>query len=137
MNNSILPPAPNPCGSCPYRCDVPSGIWDKSEYQKLPAYDNETCAQPTTVFLCHQQNGRLCGGWVAVHDMDESLGLRIAIATGRIDRKDIAALQNYRPDVAVFASGKEAAKHGLREVRSPGVKAISAIAALKKRRASA
>jgi hypothetical protein len=69
--------------------------------------------------------------------MDESLGLRIAIATGRIDRKDIAALQNYRPDVAVFASGKEAAKHGLREVRSPGVKAISAIAALKKRRASA
>jgi hypothetical protein len=36
---SINPPAPKPCESCPYRKDVPSGVWSEGEYRKLPQYD--------------------------------------------------------------------------------------------------
>jgi hypothetical protein len=53
-------PARNPCGSCPYRKDVPSGVWETLEYEKLPPYDGETFEQPFEAFFCHQQNGRLC-----------------------------------------------------------------------------
>ena len=30
---------PKPCASCPYRCDVPSGVWHPDEYAKLEVYD--------------------------------------------------------------------------------------------------
>ena len=86
-------PAKNPCGSCPYRRDVPSGVWDESEYHKLPEFDKPTAEQPPRVFMCHQDNDRLCAGWVACHDMDESLGFRInafsldfCLALGRLLR---------------------------------------------------
>lgn len=59
MGEPIKAPAKNPCGSCPYRRDVPSGIWSEEEYDKLPQYDLPTGDQPPNVFLCHQQNGRL------------------------------------------------------------------------------
>lgn len=64
---SIKEPAPRPCESCPYRKDVPSGVWAEEEYRKLPDYDQETMKQPMGVFLCHQQNQRVCGGWAGVH----------------------------------------------------------------------
>jgi hypothetical protein len=35
-------PTKYPCPSCPYRKDVPSGVWAPEEYDKLPAYDNDT-----------------------------------------------------------------------------------------------
>jgi hypothetical protein len=69
----------NPCGSCPYRRDVPSGIWDASEYAKLPGYDaGWPDEQPTAAFFCHQQDDELCSGWVGCHNMVESFGLRLA-----------------------------------------------------------
>jgi len=43
-----------PCQSCPYRRDVPSGIWAHEEYEKILDYDNETGHQPMKVFMCHQ-----------------------------------------------------------------------------------
>lgn len=33
--NEYEEPSPRLCESCPYRRDVPSGIWDRSEYAKL------------------------------------------------------------------------------------------------------
>nr|WP_280343300.1 DUF6283 family protein [Nocardia neocaledoniensis] len=36
--DKIGPPAPRPCVSCPYRRDVPSGVWDFGEYEKLRGY---------------------------------------------------------------------------------------------------
>lgn len=30
-----LTPRKTPCASCPYRKDVPSGVWEASEYEKL------------------------------------------------------------------------------------------------------
>ena len=44
-----------PCGSCPYRRDVPSGIWEQHEYDKLPEYDGQTWEQNPALFLCHQR----------------------------------------------------------------------------------
>nr|WP_239003987.1 DUF6283 family protein [Nocardia panacis] len=63
------PPAPRPCASCPYRRDVPSGIWHESEYNKLRSYDLDTAYQPTALFECHQTEpdtpaARMCAGWV-------------------------------------------------------------------------
>lgn len=116
-------PAKNPCGSCPYRKDVPSGVWAAEEYDKLPAYDNETASQPPNVFFCHQQDGRLCAGWVAVHDMDHSLGFRIACAIGVIPREDQEAVLDYTTTTPLFASGEEAAEHGKAEIDAPSERA--------------
>lgn len=133
MSIDIHPPAPNPCGSCPYRRDVPSGVWDPEEYRKLPEFDRPTFEQPPSVFLCHQQDGRLCAGWTACHDMNESLGLRIAAAMGRIGIEDMATVIHYTTNVPLFDSGTEAAEHGLRDVAEPGPKANRTIAKLSKR----
>lgn len=52
-SSQVRGPAPQPCASCPYRRDVPSGIWAAEEYAKLPAYDADTPFQPPHLFLCH------------------------------------------------------------------------------------
>ena len=74
-----------PCQSCPYRQDVPSGIWEAQEYEKLIPYDNPTWAQPTKLFLCHQADGCLCRGWLDTHG-DQLLGLRIGCSRGEAMR---------------------------------------------------
>jgi hypothetical protein len=116
-------PAKAPCKSCPYRRDVPSGVWAASEYKKLPAYDKETPYQPPAAFFCHQQNGKLCAGWCGTHDMDESLGLRMAASVGVIKLDDYDAALNYVSPVPLFSSGAEAAAHGLRDLEIPTDKA--------------
>lgn len=61
------PPSRCPCASCPYRRDVPSGVWAPEEYEKLRRYDAPTMEQPPQVFLCHQKNrdtaNRVGAGW--------------------------------------------------------------------------
>ncbi len=117
-------PAIAPCGSCPYRCDVPSGVWAAEEYEKLPPFDRPTGEQPLEVFLCHQQNGRLCAGWVGCHDMTESLGLRLALASGVVTVETAEQAMDYRSSVPLFESGAAAAEHGLRDVPAPSEDAI-------------
>jgi hypothetical protein len=56
---------------------VPSGIWAAEEYDKLPLYDGETFEQAPHLFMCHQRDGSLCGGWLACHDPHELLALRL------------------------------------------------------------
>lgn len=111
-------PARRPCGSCPYQRDVPSGVWAAEEYAKLPEYDRPMADQPVGVFLCHRQDGRVCGGWAAVHDMEECLAVRLAAVRGTL--ADPAAVLEYATDVELWASGAEAAEHGLREIAAPG-----------------
>lgn len=98
-----MPPLPAkvPCGSCPYRRDVPSGIWEQHEYDKLPQYDGETWQQSPAVFLCHQRDGHLCSGWLACHGPEELLALRFPGAAHPI-------AFSYKTDVPVFSSGDEA-----------------------------
>ena len=113
-----------PCKSCPYRKDVPSGLWHSDEYDKLPEYDGSIAEQAmngaTSVFMCHQQDGRLCAGWVATHK-SELLALRIRASD--ID----ASVWDYESPVPVFSSGKDASDHGKRDIVEPSVAAVSAI----------
>ena len=116
-------PAPNPCQSCPYRRDVPSGVWSQEEYEKLVRYDEPTYAQPQGMFQCHQNGreddrARLCAGWVATHG-DQSLALRLAVVRGQVD----PAVMDYTTDVPLFGSGVEAAEHGMAEIDCPGPQA--------------
>lgn len=128
-------PASAPCGSCPYRADVPSGVWEASEYAKLPAYDLPTALQPTGVFMCHQVDGRMCAGWAGCHDMTESLGVRLAIAWGFITGDDAEALYEYTPRVELFESGRAAAEHGMADVEAPSPLAVRAGGKILARRA--
>jgi hypothetical protein len=122
-------PAKAPCGSCPYRRDVPAGVWAEEEYLKLPAYDGETFEQvlkgAVGLFYCHQRTGNLCAGWVGCHDMNHNLAARLTpIAPEAFD---------YESPVLLFGSGAEAAAHGLSAVDNPGPEARRLMAKLWKK----
>jgi hypothetical protein len=127
--------AKNPCGSCPYRQDVPSGLWHSSEYAKLPRYDLPTGEQPAGLFSCHQQEeqGRLCSGWAGCHDMGQTLAVRVAVISGRLSGAQMDELLDYRTDVPLFESGAEAAVHGLRDLAEPSPRAQRAMDKLTRR----
>lgn len=108
-----------PCGSCPYRKDVPAGVWAAHEYEKLPAYDGGTVEQlmngATGLFYCHQQDGKLCAGWVGCHDMDHAFAVRM---------NPIAPeAHEYVSPVPLWPSGQAACDHGLSGVDDPDPKA--------------
>lgn len=124
-DDQTQPPAPRPCESCPYRQDVPSGIWSPSEYEKLPLYDKETMWQPPKLFHCHQTatdspRRRICAGWAGCHDGYELLALRIAVTDGLITHETAEITVEYSTSVPLFASGAAAAAHGLRDIENPG-----------------
>lgn len=133
------PPARTPCPTCPYRQDVPSGVWDESEYAKLPPFDAPTYGQPSRLFLCHTfgrgEDARVCAGWAGCHDGDELLALRIALASGEITEETADAIIDYVSPVPLFASGAEAAAHGMAEVYDPGPDALRAISKISRTRA--
>jgi len=114
-----------PCKTCPYRRDVPSGIWAAEEYEKLRAYDGEIIDQMMRggrgLFLCHQKDGNLCAGWLACHRAGNLLALRLR--GGDVDDR----AWGYATTVPVFSSGAEAAEHGLRDLKAPGAQARRAI----------
>lgn len=115
-----------PCGSCPYRRDVPAGVWSADEYAKLPRYDGETFEQLKAgamgLFFCHQQDGKLCAGWVGCHDMHHALAVRLHPVDPMVF--------DYESPVPLFASGAEAAAHGLSGVDNPDASARALIAKL-------
>lgn len=138
MTCQVAGPAANPCGSCPYRRDVPSGVWHRDEYAKLPSYDDPTYAQPPNLFLCHQTgaddpHARLCAGWVGCHG-SELLALRLAAADGRLNARDVERVFAYSTAVSLFASGAEAAEHGTRDIEYPSEEALSAVTKILRRR---
>ena len=119
MTETLLKAAKAPCGSCPYRKDVPSGVWDAAEYDKLLVYDEDILTQlmrRAGAFMCHQKDGNLCAGWLACH--------RDNLATLRIGwEKYDPTTFTYETTVPVFASGAEAREHGLKDIAEPGDKA--------------
>jgi hypothetical protein len=116
-------PRKRPCPSCPYRLDVPSGIWAAEEYDKLPIYDRDVPEQATEgafgLFFCHQRTGDLCAGWVGCHDMGNNLAVRL-----NADRIDVDAVLDYVCPVPLHASGAAAAEHGKRDLHSPSSAAV-------------
>lgn len=134
----MLSPRKNPCASCPYRKDVPSGIWAESEYDKLPKYDGDIPEQamnaPESVklFSCHQTDGHLCSGWVAnTGDPADKLAIRLGLSSGLLDPSII----DYTTDTALFATGAEAAEHGKRDIENPNITQHKAVQKIKRVRA--
>lgn len=120
-----------PCGSCPYRRDVPSGLWAREEYDKLAMYDGSIAEQvlkrATGVFQCHQRDGNLCAGWLACHGPDNLAALR------RTRLPIDPAVFDYQTHVPVFPSGAAARRHGLARIARPGKRAIAMVAGLVKK----
>lgn len=120
-----------PCGTCPYRLDVPSAIWNAADYAKLGRYDGDVpdqiAAGATKLFDCHLRSGELCAGWVGCHDMLNSLAIRLAAMEG--DEIDPAVFQ-YGSPVPLFPTGAAAAAHGMRDIEAPGPAARRKIAGL-------
>lgn len=116
-------PSKAPCGTCPYRLDVPAGIWSADEYLKLPRYDGDTGDQfmkgAVGLFFCHQNDGCLCAGWVGCHDTRHLAALRL--------QRVHPATYDYESPVPLFGSGAEAAAHGLAGVENPSEEAKAAI----------
>ena len=134
MSEKIKPPAAAPCASCPYRQDIPSGVWTEHEYRKLVDYDDPTALQPIGVFMCHQQDGRLCAGWVGCHDMNHNLAIRFAGMEGVLSQDDFDKALDYETSVPLFSSGAEAAQHGMEEIEDPGPAARKIIDTLVQKR---
>jgi hypothetical protein len=124
-----------PCGSCPYRKDVPSGVWERHEYDKLLAYDGSMIEQigagGVGLFMCHQRDGNLCGGWLACHGPRNLAAMRLAASVGRVGEEAF----DYRTDVKVFKSGAAARRHGIKDVEKPGRRANKMIDGLVRKRA--
>lgn len=118
MTADLCGVAKAPCKSCPYRRDVPSGVWAAQEYAKLPGYDgdmlDQLAAGATALFLCHQQDGNLCAGWLHTHGENGLLALRMH--GGEVKPE----IWDYASPVPCFASGSEAAEHGLADINAPG-----------------
>lgn len=133
--SELIAPRRRPCASCPYRRDVPSGIWAAEEYDKLSSYDgcisDQAIAGAFHVFVCHTKDGQLCAGWVGCHDMQENLAIRMR---GDLDYEEIVG---YESPVPLFASGAEAAAHGKRDIANPRAPARRKIGHLMRRRSSA
>ncbi|MFD7161753.1 DUF6283 family protein [Kribbella sp. NPDC059898] len=136
-SQSVRPPAPRPCTSCPYRRDVPSGVWAPEEYERLRAYDRDTAGQPHAVFRCHQSDktdaaGKLCSGWVGCHHTAELFALRLALAEGRMDVATYQAIRAYESPVPLFDSGRAAADHGQAGVEHPDANARRMISKIRR-----
>ena len=101
---------PQACEACPYRKDVPSGVWSADEYAKLVNYDKPLVEQPAASFSCHASPNLHCHGWAVCHS--------------KTDPGPLALLLRGRPEIPepsteLFSSGTEAALHGIRDVANP------------------
>lgn len=122
----LLGPRKTPCASCPYRRDVPSGIWATEEYESLRKYDGSVSQQAASkavqLFMCHQGDDSLCAGWTGCHDMRNNLAVRMHLRD-----LDLHAVCEYESPVPLFGSGNEAADHGETDIEYPSGEAMDAI----------
>jgi hypothetical protein len=129
----------DPCDSCPYRRDTPPGVWDRSEYEKLPTWDTDgnltheqTLEQISSgIFLCHQfdpnaKQPTLCRGWLEVHQ--NNLAVRMVMF-----RTDFRG-HNEPTKIPLYQSGAEACKAGLKGVRKPSTPAKIVIEKITRKR---
>jgi hypothetical protein len=65
--------------------------------------------------------------------MYESFGLRLAASRGMMSDEDIERTLDYESPVPLFASGREAAEHGLARIERPGADAGRMIGKLERR----
>lgn len=105
--------ATGPCGSCPYRKDVPAGLWHPEEYDKLAAFDRPTMEQPAARFMCHAVPDNLCFGWASCYSNRGHANELLALRLHRFP------LDTIPPSpVPLFASGAAACKYGKKKKMS-------------------
>lgn len=109
-----------PCSACPYRLDVPSGVWDASEYDKLRPYDRPTGDQPWAGFACHATPEHFCHGWAVVH---MRRGRRYELLALRL----LPEMEIPDAGVPLFDSGTDAADWGQQDHDNPSTEAIEVI----------
>lgn len=114
-----------PCSACPYRRDVPSGIWAADTYDKLIPYDNDTWDQPGGAFACHATPEHECHGWAVVHSNRGREHELLALRLMGVSVEDVP-----EATVPMFESGTEAAEHGKRDIENPSQEAKDAVAKL-------
>lgn len=110
------------CSACPYRRDVPSGVWEPHEYDKLPPYDADTFAQPFAAFACHASPHALCHGWAVCHSQRGHRYELVALRILGISADDVPAAS-----VPLFTSGFEAREHGQRDTLRPSPEAVEVV----------
>lgn len=85
-----LPRIGRPCRECPWRTDGEPGRFPAERYEQLTCTSGRPGAEAglsAPLFACHKtQEGReqACAGWLATVGR-EHLGVRLAVATGRLD----------------------------------------------------
>lgn len=108
--------------ACPYRRDVPSGVWSTDDYDKLRPYDHETWQQPIQGFRCHATPEHRCAGWAIVHS---NRGHEHELLALRLEPADVP-----ETSMDLFASGNEAADHGVARIDNPPPEACDLIGRL-------
>lgn len=127
----VKAPCAVPCVDCPYRKDSPSGLWSADMYDMLPLYDLTPAeGQPLKAFMCHEQNGHLCAGWIGCHGADDLIGMQMLAIQDDIDMTEYRKAQEHQPRVPLFESGKEAAEHGKRDIDNPSERTQRRVEAL-------
>lgn len=115
-----------PCAFCPYRRDVPSGVWATEEYDVLRRFDGDIADQAAAgavrPFACHASPECLCAGWVGHRDPTDLLALRIGVCHD-LD----PSVMDYRTDVPLWESGAAAADHGQADIDNPDDRAAAAV----------
>jgi len=113
-----------PCEFCPYREDVPSGVWAAHEYEKLVEYDKPTYDQPPMPFGCHATPEFYCHGWAVCHS---NRGHAFALLALRfVEMSTGAEVEIPEPAVPLFESGADAAFHGMADIERPSEEAVAA-----------
>jgi hypothetical protein len=78
------------------------------------------------VFRCHTAQVRICAGWAGCHDMTQTLGLRVALVQGHLSVEDYETTSDYVSPIPLFASGAEAAAHGMSGIYAADEESIRA-----------
>jgi hypothetical protein len=111
--------------------DVPSGVWDYMEYEKLRPYDAETFRQPFEAFACHATPGSLCNGWAVCHS---NRGHQYSLVALRILGVDAPVVRQMSMlSIPLFESGDDAADWGQQNIDDPDEDAVRVMERLKRK----
>lgn len=84
--------ATSTCDACPWRRDVPTGLFPPERFESLRASIEQDLGNP--MFACHKSpEGKefACVGYLMSDDSLQNVQVRIATAQGRIDRDALTA----------------------------------------------
>jgi hypothetical protein len=109
-----------PCSECPWRRDVPTGIWPVERFVALAhtAYDMNI-----GIFACHksaQDHPTVCAGFLA-RGADHNLTIRRAYMTGELERTERSGGLNLYPSyrAMAIANGVPDGERALDRCREP------------------